>query len=184
MVIGNSGSLVSFRLDSGDMHGMIELLRDTWNKFLPHQPFEYSFLDERFESIYKAEQRLGKIFAAFAVLAVFIGCLGLFGLAAFTAEQRTKEIGVRKVLGASLTDIIGMLLKEFALLLAIANIIAWPAAYFIMNKWLQDFAYKAPLTLRLFLAAGLAAIIIAVFTVGYQAVRAALANPVDSLKYE
>jgi putative ABC transport system permease protein len=184
MFLGESNDLISFRIAAENIPQTINLLRGKWKEFLPHQPFEYSFLDERFEMIYRAEQKLGKIFAGFAVLAVFIGCLGLFGLAAFTAEQRTKEIGIRKVLGATVPAIIQLLSKEFVVLVGIANLAAWPIAYFIMSKWLQNFAYRASLTVWIFLASGIAAIMIAVFTVGYQAVRAALANPVDSLKYE
>jgi putative ABC transport system permease protein len=184
MFLGDSKGLASFRISTDNISGTIDLLRDKWNKFLPGQPFEYSFLDERFYEVYKAEQKLGQIFGVFAVLAIFIGCLGLFGLAAFIAEQRTKEIGIRKVLGASVSSIIGLLSREFVILVGAANIIAWPIAYLIMNKWLQDFAYRTPLSVSTFLAAGAAAIIIALFTTSYQAVKAAFTDPVKSLKYE
>nr|NIM11352.1 FtsX-like permease family protein [Candidatus Aminicenantes bacterium]NIM78133.1 FtsX-like permease family protein [Candidatus Aminicenantes bacterium]NIN17451.1 FtsX-like permease family protein [Candidatus Aminicenantes bacterium]NIN41347.1 FtsX-like permease family protein [Candidatus Aminicenantes bacterium]NIN84117.1 FtsX-like permease family protein [Candidatus Aminicenantes bacterium] len=184
MFLGEHKDLMSFRIDTGNIPGTIDLLRDKWNRFLPGQPFEYSFLDERFYEVYKAEQKLGQIFGAFAVLAIFVGCLGLFGLAAFIAEQRTKEIGIRKVFGASVSSIIGLLSREFVILVGIANIIAWPVAYFVMNKWLQDFAYRTPLSPLIFLAAGAAAIIIALLTTSYQAVKAAFTDPVKSLKYE
>ena len=141
-------------------------------------------MDERFYEVYKSEQKLGQIFGAFAIFAIFIGCLGLFGLAAFVSEQRTKEVGIRKVLGASVSSIIGLLSREFAILVGIANIIAWPVAYFVMNKWLQDFAYRTPLSPLIFLAAGTAAVIIALLTTSYQAVKAAFTDPVKSLKYE
>ncbi len=179
-----SNDFISFRMNTDNIPGIIDLLRDKWNRFLSGQPFEYSYLDERFYRVYSAEQRLGKIFGAFALLAVLIGCLGLFGLAAFISEQRTKEIGIRKVLGASVSNIIGLLSKEFIVLVGIANIIAWPVAYFIMNKWLQDFAYRTSLNIRTFLAAGITALFIAFLTISYQSVKAALADPVKSIKHE
>jgi len=184
MYLGDDKGLISFRIDGGDIAGTVGQLRDTWNRFMPGQPFEYSFLDERFNNVYRAEQKIGEIFGSFAVLAIFVGCLGLFGLAAFVAEQRTKEIGIRKVLGASISSIITLLSKEFAILVGIANLIAWPAAYFIMKKWLEDFAYKTALSPWTFLAAGMAALLIALITIGYQSIKAALANPVNSIKYE
>jgi putative ABC transport system permease protein len=184
MYLGKANGLMSFRINTRDISGTIALLRDKWNKFLPDQPFEYFFLDERFYEIYKAEQQLGKIFGIFAVLAIFVGCLGLFGLAAFIAERRTKEIGIRKALGASVSNIIRLLSKEFVILVAAANVIAWPAAYMIMNQWLKDFAYRTSLNFITFLAAGAAALIIALLTTSYQAIKAALSDPVQSLKYE
>ena len=184
MYLGEDNLLISFRINTRDISGTTALLRDTWNKFLPGQPFEYFFLDARFYATYKAEQQLGRIFGIFAVLAIFVGCLGLFGLAAFIAEQRTKEIGIRKVLGASVSNIIRLLSKEFVLLVAAANVIAWPVAYLIMNQWLKDFAYRTSLNFFMFLAAGAAALIIALLTISYQAIKAALSNPVKSLKYE
>jgi putative ABC transport system permease protein len=179
-----NNDFISFRMNTDNISGTIDLLRDKWNRFLPGQPFEYSYLDERFYRVYSTEQRLGKIFGAFALLAVLVGCLGLFGLAAFISEQRTKEIGIRKVLGASVSNIIGLLSKEFIVLVGIANIIAWPIAYFIMNKWLQDFAYRASLNIWSFLAAGITALFIAFLTISYQSVKAALADPVKSIKHE
>ncbi|MCP5107970.1 MAG: FtsX-like permease family protein, partial [bacterium] len=175
---------ISFRIGPGNIAEIIDLLRDKWKQFLPGQPFDYSFLDESFNRVYDAEQRLGKIFAVFALLAIFVGCLGLFGLAAFTAEQRTTEIGIRKVLGASISSIVRLLSTEFVVLVAVANIIAWPVAYFIMKQWLLEFAYRAPLSIWTFPAAGLAALAIALLTIGYQSVKAAAANPVKSIKYE
>jgi putative ABC transport system permease protein len=141
-------------------------------------------MDEQFNNMYRAEQRIGRIFGIFAVLAVFVGCLGLFGLAAFTAEQRTKEIGIRKVLGASAPSIIRLLLREFIILVSVANLIAWPIAFFVMSRWLGDFAYKISLSVWVFLLAGLGTLFIALLTVSYQAVRAAFSDPVKSLRYE
>jgi putative ABC transport system permease protein len=155
-----------------------------WNENFPHRPFEPIFLDERLASAHRAEATFGQIVGAFAVLAVFIAGLGLLGLASFTAEQRTKEIGVRKVLGASVSGIIGLLSKDFVKLVLVANLIAWPIAYFAMNKWLQDFAYRIEISWWVFALAGGLALLIALLTVSFQAIKAALANPVDSLRYE
>jgi putative ABC transport system permease protein len=127
---------------------------------------------------------VGKIFAVFAILAVFIGCLGLFGLAAFMVEQRTKEIGIRKVLGATAPGIIRLLMREFVILVAAANIIAWPVAFFVMKRWLKDFAYRISIGAWIFIAAGVLTLFIAMLTVIFQAMRAAFMNPVDSLRYE
>jgi putative ABC transport system permease protein len=184
MVLGNSNDLISFRLNTREIARTIELLRDKWNKFLPGHPFEYSFMDERFNEVYRSDQKIGKIFGTCAFLAILIGCLGLFGLAAFISERRTREIGIRKVLGASVSNIIRLLSKEFILLVGIANIIAWPTAYFIMNKWLEDFAYRTMLSIWSFLAVGIITVIIAVAAVSYQTIKSALANPVDTIKYE
>jgi putative ABC transport system permease protein len=145
---------------------------------------EYSFFDENFEETYRAEIQSGKVFTIFAVLAIVIACLGLFGLAAFMAEQKTKEIGIRKVLGATIPNIVSMLSKEFLILVALANLIAWPAAYFIMNNWLEDFAYRTEISIDVFLIAGLVVLVIALITVAYQAIKAATANPVKSIRYE
>jgi putative ABC transport system permease protein len=147
-------------------------------------PFAYSFLDEDFRAQYESEERLGEIFTYIAFLAIFIACLGLFGLAAFTAEQRTKEIGVRKVLGATVPGIILLLSKDFLKLVAIACVIAIPLGYFVAQKWLEDFAYHIDLGVGIFLAASGLAVLIALVTVSYQAIKAAVANPVKSLRYE
>jgi len=184
MFLGNSRGLMSFRITTEDVSGVIGLLENKWKEFRPNQPFEYMFMDERFNRLYWAEQRIGKIFGVFATLAVVIGCLGLFGLAAFTAEQRTKEIGIRKVLGASAPGIIRLLLKEFVILVGVANLVAWPIAYLVMRRWLQDFAYRISPGVWIFLLAGLLTLFIALFTVSFQAVKAALADPIRSLRYE
>jgi putative ABC transport system permease protein len=134
--------------------------------------------------LYRAEERLGKIFSAFSFLAIFIACLGLFGLASFTAEQRTKEIGIRKVLGASVSNIIFLLSKEFTRWVIVANLIAWPVAYLAMRRWLESFAYRVGITPWAFLLSAFMALVIAFLTVSFQAVKAALANPVDCIRYE
>jgi putative ABC transport system permease protein len=136
------------------------------------------------DSKYKAEEKLSKIFSYFTFLAIFIASLGLFGLASFTAEQRTKEIGIRKALGASVSEIILLLSKEFTKWVLVANVIAWPIAYWAMNRWLQNFAYRINVGLGTFVLAALLALVIALLTVGYQAVKAARANPVEALRYE
>jgi putative ABC transport system permease protein len=184
MFLGDSRGLMSFRIETEDISRTVGLLESKWKEFLPHQPFEYMFLDARFNELYRTEQQIGRIFGVFATLAIVIGCLGLFGLAAFTAEQRTKEIGIRKVLGASAPGIIRLLLKEFVILVGISNLVAWPIAYLVMRRWLQDFAYRTSLGLGVFLLAGVLTLLIALFTVSFQAVKAALAEPIRSLRYE
>jgi len=162
----------------------IASLEKIWRKFSPEYPFEYYFYDEAFHRWYSVEQKLFSLFHAFAWLAVFISCLGLFGLASFMIEQRTKEIGIRKVLGASVSGIMVMLSKEFTRWVILANIISWPIAYFVMHQWLRNFAFRIPLRLWIFILAGFLALCIAWISVSFQAIRAALANPVSSLKYE
>ena len=143
-----------------------------------------SVLDEAFDSMYRSEQRIGKIFISFAILAIFVACLGLFGLATFTAEQRTKEIGIRKAMGASVIQIVNLLSKDFLRLVILGIVIASPVAYWAMNKWIQDFAYRDEISWWIFVWAGLISIIIALLTVSYQAIKAAMANPVKSLRTE
>ncbi len=155
-----------------------------WHKYAGNQEFEYSFFNDDFAKLYSSEQRTGQLFSVFSVIAIIIACLGLLGLAAFTAEQRTKEIGIRKVLGATVPEIIFMLTKEFTKWVLIANIIAWPAAYFFMNGWLENFAYRINISVWIFILSGVVALLIAVITVSYQAIKAAIANPVKSLRYE
>jgi putative ABC transport system permease protein len=184
MFLGNSTGSISFRIKTDDIVKTIGLLEREWKQFLPNAPFSYTFMDEGFSAMYQSEQRVGKIFGMFAILAMFIGCLGLFGLAAFTAEQRTKEIGIRKVLGATAPVIVRLLMREFMILIAIANVIAWPVAYFVMNGWLRDFAYRISIGLWIFIVAGILTLFIAMLTVVFQATKAALMNPVDSLRYE
>ena len=147
-------------------------------------PFDYQFMDEQFNNLYTTEQRTGNIFIGFAILAILIACLGLLGLVIFATAQRTKEIGIRKVLGASVTSVIILLGKDFAKLVAIASLIAVPVAWFVMNKWLQDFAYRISIQWWMFLLSGCTAIIIALATVSFQAIKAAIANPVKSLRTE
>lgn len=172
------------RVRPNSMEQALAILKTQWQKFDPQHPLEFSFMDERVEAQYGAETRLLKIFSTFSAFAIFISCLGLFGLASFTTEQRTKEIGVRKVLGASVTNIILMLSNGFTRLVLISFVIAAPIAWWAMNKWLQNFAYRQPLGLDAFLWGGLLALGIAWLTVSYQSLKAALANPVEALRYE
>jgi len=159
-------------------------IENVWKKFMPDSPFEYRFLDETLENQYRSEIRISNILNYFTFLAVFLSCLGLLGLTSFMAEQRTKEIGVRKVLGASITGIVILLSKEFTKWVLIANVIAWPLAYYFMNKWLQEFAYRINIGIGTFIASALIALVIALLTVSFLTIKAALANPVKSLRYE
>jgi putative ABC transport system permease protein len=162
----------------------LKTIRNTWKSFSPHFPFEYGFLDETFGRLYETEAQMGKIFSYFSFLAVFISCLGLFGLAAYTAERRTKEIGIRKVFGATTSSIVWMMSSAYSRWVLLANLIAWPTAYFFANKWLQGFAYRTPITLLTFILAAILSLIVALLTVSYQSVKAATANPIESLRYE
>jgi putative ABC transport system permease protein len=159
-------------------------LRKAWDSLAGGLPFEFTFLDEKVNSLYQNDNRAGKIVTLFSFLAIFVSCLGLFGLAAFVAEQRTKEIGVRKVLGAPLSNIMWLLTGQFVKWVVVANLIAWPAGYWLMDQWLQGFAFRASMPVWIFVVSGLAALTIAVMTVSTQVIRAALANPAESLKYE
>jgi putative ABC transport system permease protein len=159
-------------------------IESTFKKYSPAYPFEYSFLDEVFAKEYRTETIIGKLSLIFTAIAILISCLGLFGLAAYSAIKRTKEIGVRKVLGASVSNIVALLSKDFIMLVVIAIVIAAPLAYFIMHRWLQDFAYRTNISLLIFIAAGLLAVMIALATISFQAIKAAIANPVKSLRTE
>jgi len=175
---------ISVRIRGGDIPAALASIRKTWERFAPEYPFEYTFFDEIFDRAYRVERRLGTMFSVFAGLAVLIACLGLLGLAAFTAEQRTKEIGIRKVLGASSPAVVVMLSREFMKWVVAANLIAWPIGYFAMRAWLQNFAYRTNLTVAMFLGAALAAFFIAAAVIGLQTYRAATANPAESMRYE
>jgi len=162
----------------------LAFLRAKWQAWAPDRPFNYSFLDEDYDALYRSETQLLQIFAAFAGLAILIACLGLFGLASFMAESRTKEIGIRKTLGASIPDICALLSRDFVKLVVLANLIAWPIAHYTMRQWLQSFAYRINLGVSVFLVAGATAVAIAVLTVSVQSIKAAQMNPVDALRYE
>lgn len=172
------------KLRPQDLPNTLAFMRKQWQELAPNSPFEFSFLDRAFASLYRTEQNAGRLLGLFAALAILIACLGLFGLASFTAEQRTKEIGVRKVLGATVAGIIGLLSRDYVKLVAIAFVIATPLGYFAMQRWLQDFAYRVNIAWWVFALAGGAALLIALLTVSLQAIKAALANPVEALRYE
>jgi putative ABC transport system permease protein len=166
------------------MTGTIKTLEENWHNLAGDQPFEYFFMDSYFDNLHKSELMTSKFFTIFATLAIFIACLGLFGLAAFTAEQKTKEIGVRKVLGASVPSIVSILVVQFTKWIVLANLIAWPIGYFVMKNWLQNFAYRIDLDVGYFLLSGIITLLIAAATVSYLVVHAANRNPVEALKYE
>ena len=182
----DSNRYISAKMLSQDISGTLKFIEETWKKLAPESPIEYFFLDTVFERRYRSEVRLQRLFSYFSGLAIFIACLGLFGLASFAAEQRTKEIGIRKVLGASETSLIFLLSKEFTLLVLIANLVAWPLAYLAMHNWLEGFAYRIQLNSHLgfFLLASVIALFIALVTVSFQAIKASLVNPINSLRYE
>ena len=175
---------LSLKINTENIPRTLGFLEEKWKKFSPNYPFEYFFLDDDFEKMYRSEMRLGKTLMSFSVLAVFIACLGLFGLASFTSEQRTKEIGVRKVLGASVSNIVVLLSKEFSTWVLIASLIAWPVAYFTVSQWLQSFSYRISIGIWIFLLATVLSLFVAVITVSFKAVKAALTNPADALRYE
>jgi len=172
------------KIRSDNVSATLASLEKTWDEMNLGYPFEYGFLDEDFDNLYNSEARLGKIFKSFAALAVFIACLGLFGLASFIAEQRTKEIGIRKVLGSSTSRIVALLNREFLNCIAAANFIAWPIAYFAIHAWLQKFAYRTNIKIWIFLLSAALGLAVALLTVSLQTWRAARANPADSLKHE
>ena len=174
----------AIRIRSDDIAGTLGFLKTQWKEIAPNKPFDYFFLDDDYDKLYRTEEQIGTLFGLFSILAIFVASLGLFGLASFTAQRRIKEIGIRKVLGASVSNLVLMLSKEFALLVGLANLIAWPIAYYAMNRWLQDFAYRIDLEIWAFVLSGLLALLIALTTVSYQAWKVARTNPVDALRYE
>jgi putative ABC transport system permease protein len=177
-------SYISARLNTEHISETISRIEDTWKTFAPQVPFQYSFLDKDYDNLYINEKQTRKLFSMFSFLAIFIACLGLFGLASFIADQKTKEIGIRKVLGASVPKIVKNLNKSFLKWVLIANVIAWPIAWFGMNRWLDNFAYRISLSWWMFVLAAVLAVVIAFITVSFQTVKAALKNPIDSLRYE
>ncbi len=180
----NSFGLMSIRINTADIPGLLAQVKNKWKDVSPNQVFGYSFMDKDFDAIYRSEQRMGTISIAFTSLVIIIACLGLFGLAAYAAEQRTKEIGIRKVLGANISTIVRMLSMDFIKLVLIAIVIATPFAWWAMQKWLQSFAYRENIQWWVIIIAGFGAILIAFFTISFQSIKAALTNPVSSLRSE
>jgi len=175
---------VAVKMNTAGIENTVAHVKDVWTKFSPDYPLEYKFLNENFDQMYRSEDKLRSLLWIFTAIAIFVGCLGLFGLAAYAAQRRIKEIGVRKVLGANVQGIVFLLSKDFLKLVLIALVIASPVAWYFMNKWLEDFAYRINISWWVFALAGLSAILIAVFTVSFQAIKAAVANPVKSLRTE
>jgi putative ABC transport system permease protein len=172
------------RINARNIHRTLESLEKKWNKLVPGYPFVFHFSDAAIDNLYRSERRLGKILRYFTFIALLISCLGLFGLVSFMAENRTREIGIRKVLGAPILGIVVLFSKEFTKWVLLANLIAWPIAYYIMKKWLQHFAYHTTIRIDMFIISGLLTFLLALLTVSYQSIKAARANPVDALKYE
>jgi len=181
---GGFGRYLSVRIKPGNFRETIGAIEQSWKNLAGNQAFEYFFFDEEFQHLYSSEEKTGKLSSAFSFLAIFIACLGLFGLASFNAEKRTKEIGVRKVLGATVTDIVIMLFKDTAKLVVIANIIALPIVYFLMDSWLQVFAYRVNIGWTVFAFTIVISFMVAILTVSYQALKAAFINPAIALHYE
>jgi putative ABC transport system permease protein len=174
----------SVRIGPKNIPESLARIEKAWNTFTGGQPFEYSFLDEDFDNLYRSEERMGEIFSVFAGLAIFIACLGLVGLISFTAEQRTKEIGIRKVLGASVSKIIYLLSREVVVLVFVAALIAAPITYYGMHKWLENFAFRIGISPFMFILTAFGTLAIALLSVSFRAVKAAQANPIDSIRYE
>jgi putative ABC transport system permease protein len=175
---------ILFKISPDNIPGTIDFLTKKWREFDPNRALDYTFLDATFDQQYRAEQRLSEIFTYFTAFSIFIACLGLYGMSSYTAEQRTKEIGIRKVLGATIPGILLRISREYIGTILVSFIVAIPIAYFAMNRWLQDFAFRIEIRPGVFLAAGALSLLIAVLTVSYQSVRAALKNPVQTLRYD
>jgi len=183
MVLQPQSGLI-LKVKTADVSGLLAFIKQQWAAFNTDEPFAFSFMDDLYNKTYAAEQKTGQILNIFALLTILVACLGLFGLATYTAEQRTKEIGIRKVLGASVTQVTGMLSKEFIKLVLLACVASFPLSYWAMHRWLQDFAYRITISWWVFGLAAVAALMIALFTVSFQAIKAALANPIKNLRTE
>jgi putative ABC transport system permease protein len=175
---------LSVRLDANRYGQALTAIQSAWKRLIPDYPLDYFFLDESFELLHRADRRMSDIFRYFSITAIIVACMGLFGLAVFTAEQKTKEIGIRKTLGASFISIYLLLSKTFLKWILLANIIAWPVAYYFMTTWLQDFAYRIKFGIEIFIFSAVLALTVALITISYQSIKAAVANPVESLRYE
>jgi putative ABC transport system permease protein len=180
----SGGGNLAIKFNTADVSDAMSFVQDSWNETFPNSPIEYRFFDEEFGQQYQSDERFGRLVFSFTWLAIFIACLGLFGLSAFTAEQKTKEIGVRKVLGASISGIVMQLSGQFAKLIMVAMLLASPLAYYMMDSWLSDFAYRVDINWFWFLLSAAAALLIALLTVTFQSVKAALVNPAKSLRCE
>jgi putative ABC transport system permease protein len=178
------GEFYSVRLNTNNLSAAVDQVKQSWEKAFPGNPFEYFFLDDYFNQQYENERKFGKLFTVFSALAVIVGCLGLFGLSAFTTTQRTKEIGIRKALGASEQGIFLLLSKEYILLVGLSILLATPLVWWVMNGWVERFPYRASISAMIFVLAGVLVLFVALLTVSYQTLKSARVNPVDSLRYE
>jgi putative ABC transport system permease protein len=176
--------LITIKVSTAKLPATIAAIEGKWKTLIPSRPFSYFFLDEYFDKQYRSEERFGKLFLNFAVLAIFISCLGLLGLASYSTLQRTKEIGIRKVMGASVSNIVGLLSRDFLKLVLLSFVIAAPVAWYFMHKWLLDFAYRIRISWWIFAIACVIAVLIALLTVSFQAIKSAVTNPVKSLRSE
>jgi putative ABC transport system permease protein len=175
---------VAVKLQTADMKSTLAFINDAWNRYVPGYPLDYKFMDETYGKMYNNEEKLGDLLFIFTIMAIIVGCMGLFALAAFSTEQRVKEIGIRKVLGASIFNLTALLSKSFMRLVLIATVISFPLAWWAMNNWLENFPYRVSISPWIFVLAALLAVAIALFTVSLQTVKAALANPVKNLRTE
>lgn len=184
MLVRDQWRQLSVRIRPTRIDATLGTLKDTWKEIVPQFPFTYSFLDETFDSLYRSERKLNQLIIVFTILSLLIACLGLFSLSSLSAEQKTKEIGIRKVMGASVSNIIHVISMQFIRWVLLANLFAWPVAYYTLRLWLRNFAYRIDIILDAFLLSGVLALLIALLIVSVRSIKAALANPVDSLKYE
>jgi len=175
---------LTLQVSTPDLKSVLAFVEKRWKDSFPGRPFESFFLDDAFNRQYQADERVGRIFGIFMLLGLFIACLGLFGLASFTAESRTREIGIRKVLGAASSRIVFLLSRQFTIWVLVANFIAWPAAYLFIQRWLRNFAFRTTLEPAIFILSGIIILVVAILTTSFQTVRAASANPAESLRHE
>jgi putative ABC transport system permease protein len=175
---------IAVRVSPEDIPGTLAFLEEKWKEKITTRPFQYEFLEDMVDYLYRSEQRMSNVVFSIAMLSLFVACMGLFGLASYTAEQKTKEIGIRKVLGSSIPGVVFLLSKQFGKLILIANVIAWPLAYYALHRWLQNFYYRISIGLQFFVLSAVLVVVIAFISISYQSVRAALANPADALRYE
>ncbi|HLZ15697.1 MAG TPA: FtsX-like permease family protein, partial [Cyclobacteriaceae bacterium] len=182
--LGKGGQIVSVKVKSKNVAGALQSINQLWNKFMPHQPFRCAFMDESYALMYEQVDRMGKIFATFAGLAIIVACLGLFALSAFMVEQRSKEISIRLVMGASVRNIFRLLTQNFVQLVLMSFAIAAPVAWYMMTKWLENYKYKITITWDVFFITGVISLMIALLTISYQSIGAALANPANRLRAE
>jgi putative ABC transport system permease protein len=183
-IIPNRFSNIYVRIKTEKVSETITFLKQKWNEFVPDRPFEYTFLDEDYSKLYSSSQNSLELFICFSLIAVFVSCLGLLGLSTFMLEKRTKEIGIRKVLGAAQYKLLFLLSKEFGKWIITANLIAWPIAYYCMTLWLREFTYKVDINILWFISAGIITVILASFSIAFQTIKILKTNPVESLKYE